>query len=317
MDMALQNSGVGMNGFTRLYYLFKPLLPVRARYALRRVRANYKLCTNKDWPISESAAFPPAGWRGWPGGKQFTIVLTHDVEGQVGLDRVLPLFELEASLGFRSSFNFVPEGEYCVDRTLREKLTSEGFEVGIHDLRHDGSLFASRKNFTNGAKHINRYLAQWKAVGFRAGFMFRNLEWLKDLEIEYDASTFDVDPFEPQPNGLGTIFPMWIPRESGGGYVELPYTLAQDSSLFLILREKTINLWKKKLDWIAINGGMVLLNLHPDYLAFDSTHGKINEFAPALYRELLQYIKDKYSGAYWHALPRDVSRFYRRHVTAA
>ena len=34
------------------------------------------------------------------------------------------------------------------------------------------------------------------------------------LNIAYDASTFDTDPFEPQPDGVNTIFPFWVPRRS-------------------------------------------------------------------------------------------------------
>ena len=47
--------------------------------------------------------------------------------------------------------------------------------------------------------------------------------------------------------------------KNGGhdGYVELPYTLVQDSTLLLFLREKTIAIWKKKLDWVAENPGQM------------------------------------------------------------
>ena len=80
--------------------------------------------------------------------------------------------------------------------------------------------------------------------------MLRNLDWIHDLNIEYDLSTFDTDPFEPQPEGTGTIFPFMVKNSvNGATYVELPYTLPQDSSLFVIMREKTIDIWKKKLDY--------------------------------------------------------------------
>ena len=48
---------------------------------------------------------------------------------------------------------------------------------------------------------INGYAREWGASGFRSGFMLRNLDWLHDLDVQYDASTFDTDPFEPQPDG--------------------------------------------------------------------------------------------------------------------
>jgi peptidoglycan/xylan/chitin deacetylase (PgdA/CDA1 family) len=229
--------------------------------------------------------------------------------------------QLEIDLGFRSSFNFVPEGDYRVPAELREELTDAGFEIGIHDLKHDGRLYRSRREFRQKAARINHYLAEWGAVGFRSAFMLRKLDWLHDLDVQYDASTFDTDPFEPQPQGCQTIFPFWVPRQTGDsisqerstanssstGYVELPYTLPQDSTLFLLLCEKTTDIWRRKLDWIAERGGMALIDTHPDYMALDGSNQKIGEYPIELYRELLDYIRTKYSGEYWPALPRQVA----------
>ena len=79
----------------------------------------------------------PEGWSGWPGGKEFALVLTHDVEGTGGLEKVRELMGLEQELGYRSSFNLIPEGDYRATARLREKLIQSGFEVGVHDLHHD------------------------------------------------------------------------------------------------------------------------------------------------------------------------------------
>ena len=110
--------------------------------------------------------------------------------------------------------------------------------------------------------------------------MHHNLEWIHDLDIEY-ASTFDTDPFEPQSDGVGTIFPFWVSGNSNQkGYVELPYTLPQDFTLFILMKEKNIDIWKQKLDWIAENGGMALVNTHPDYMNFDEADPGEIRFAP-------------------------------------
>jgi hypothetical protein len=63
--------------------------------------------------------------------------------------------------------------------------------------------------------------------------MLRQLDWFHDVEIDYEGSTFDTDPFEPQPDRCQTIFPLFVPDESKTdrlGYVELLYTLPQDST---------------------------------------------------------------------------------------
>ncbi|HUS34012.1 MAG TPA: DUF354 domain-containing protein [Verrucomicrobiae bacterium] len=299
----------------RLYYTLKPYLPWSLRLAVRRrIARRRREMVAESWPINPAASRRPAEWAGWPDGKKFGFVLTHDVEGPTGVDNCKTLAATEQELGFKSCFNFIPQGSYRVSADLRDYLTKNGFEVGVHDLYHDGKLYHSRARFAEHAAEINRYLKEWGAVGFRSGFMLRNLEWIQLLNIKYDASTFDTDPFEPQPDGVDTIFPYWV---CGGqkGYVELPYTLPQDSTLFLVLRERSIDIWKKKLDWIASHGGMALVNVHPDYL---SREGFSESAYPLeLYKELLQYVKVNYSGEYWHALPREIAALVEKTRPAA
>jgi glycosyltransferase involved in cell wall biosynthesis len=296
----------------RLYYRFKPYVPRRLRMEARRILARrQRRLYAQTWPIDEMAGKMPDGWPGWPGGKKFTLVLTHDVEGSIGLGKCRQLMQLERELGFRSSFNFIPEGEYRVSKNLLEELAQNGFEVGVHDLKHDGKLYWQRSEFDESARSINGYLAQWGAHGFRSGFMLHDPECLHELEIEYDASTFDTDPFEPQPYGVGTIFPFWVSRPNGSGYVELPYTLPQDSTMFLVLKETTPDIWKKKLDWIVQRGGMALINVHPDYAGLDGGKLKSWEYPVEFYTQLLKYVTEKYAGDYWQALPHEVAGWYR------
>lgn len=328
----------------RVYYRLKPYLPWSLRIALRRYFARRTRAKSADhWPIDTNASLPPQGWRGWPDSKGFAVILTHDVEGPKGLENCHKLAELEISLGFRSSFNFIPEGSYEVPVALRTWLIERGFEVGVHDLNHDGYLYSSRADFLKKAARINHYINAWNACGFRSGFMLRNLDWIHNLNVSYDSSTFDTDPFEPQPEGASTIFPFWVPppaapphpqadpalpqtAPSGGrsspaavplpsaltpkGYIELPYTLPQDSSLFVLLQEPTNEIWCRKLDWIAAQGGMALLNVHPDYLDFTSTGGA----GPTVrdhYTAFLQYLVQHYRPSYWHGLPLEAANFAR------
>ncbi len=146
--------------------------------------------------------------------------------------------------------------------------------------------------------------------------MQHNLSWMHQIGTEYDASTFDTDPFEPQPDAAGTIFPFWVAGLEGQGYVELPYTLVQDFTLFKVLQEQNIDIWKRKLDWIATNGGMALLNTHPDYMCFQGDIGG-SEYPVSFYEDFLKYARDQYDGDYWAALPREVSRFYTTSLPSA
>lgn len=302
--------------FTRAYYHLKPFVPRSLRWALRRSRAaGTRRRHAAVWPINEAAGKLPDGWPGWPDGKRFAVVLTHDVESQTGVEKVRALAELDMKFGFRSSFNFIPEGGYVVPAALREWLLEQGFEVGVHDLNHDGKLYHSRAGFNHKARRINHYLREWGACGFRSGFMLRQLDWLHELDIEYECSTFDTDPFEPQPTGAHTIFPYWIPGPGNGGetgsrrgYVELPYTLPQDSTMFLLLREPDAEIWRRKTEWIVRRGGMVLMNVHPDYIDLTGT-GSPNTYPSAHYEGFLRWLRDTYQNEAWQVLPREVSRF--------
>ncbi len=296
-----------------LYYTLKPYLPWRLRVAIRRsVATRIRNASGEVWPIQQSSACMPGNWPGWPDGKGFAFVITHDVEGPGGVAKCRRLAELDQSLGFRSAFNFVPKGGYVIPKDLRQWLTELGFEVGIHDLHHDGKLYASREKFKRSAENINQFLSEWGSVGFRSGFMLHRCDWIHDLEIEYDSSTFDTDPFEPQSDGAGTIFPFWVSAiggcESGKGYIELPYTLPQDSTLFLIFREKSPSIWLEKLDWVASHGGMALVNVHPDYIQFPGDAPSERTFPVEHYIGLLEHVRDRHAGACWQALPREVAR---------
>ena len=143
--------------------------------------------------------------------------------------------------------------------------------------------------------------------------MQHNLYWMHELKLKYGTSTFDTDPFEPQPDGVGSIFPFWVKGGSDeAGYVELPYTLPQDHGLFIIMKEKTIDIWKQKLDWIAEQGGMALVNTHPDYMNFRGGTLKLGEYPAQYYEEFLRYIMARYRGKYWHVLPKDMARVWAK-----
>jgi hypothetical protein len=286
--------------------------------ALRRVVANHRRKKYSHiWPIDPSAGKPPKNWPGWPGDKKFALVLSHDVDTQRGHDHCLQLMNIEKELGFRSSFNFVPE-RYTVSKKVRAEIVNNGFGVGVHGLKHDGKLFSSKKIFNKRADRINHYLKQWGTKGFTSPSTHHNLRWMHALDIEFDTSTFDTDPFEPQPDGVATIFPFRVNGKSDtNGFLEMPYTLPQDFTLFIIMREPGVDVWEKKLAWIAEKGGMALLNTHADYMNFEGNTHFPETYPSEYYEGFLRHVKNRYAGQYWQALPEDVARFYRSDVEYA
>lgn len=232
----------------------------------------------------------------FPDNKKTAIILTHDVEDIKGLKNIPKILEVEKKYGFQSSWNIVPY-KYNIDNKIIDYIQSCGCEIGIHGYNHDGKLYYSEKIFEKRTYWINKAIEEYNAVGFRSPLMHRNLYWLQKLNIEYDSSTFDYDPYQPFPGGTGMIFPF-----IAGKFVELPYTLPQDHTLFYVLKVKNIDIWKNKIDWIVKNNGMILLLTHPDYLT-EKNH--LN-----YYEELLSYLKQIKNS--WHCLPKEISFYWKK-----
>ncbi len=301
----------------RVYYRVKPFFPQPLAWVLRKWYSNPdRQKFPLQWPVEPRYALfqrelirqvmlltgynPLRFVNFWPDRKRFALVLTHDVEKMEGQGHVRAVADLEESLGFRSSFNFIPE-RYAIDLELVDDLKRRGFEVGIHGLRHDGKLFLSKSGFDERCDRINACLKEYGAVGFRSPLTHRNPEWMQALKIEYDLSFFDTDPYEPMPGGTMSIFPYFL-----GHFVELPYTLMQDYTLASFLKEETPKFWLDKIEFIEQLNGMALVNSHPDYLRNDRTWN--------VYASFLKSMKEKES--IFHALPRDVARWWRKRSEA-
>jgi peptidoglycan/xylan/chitin deacetylase (PgdA/CDA1 family) len=295
-----------------LYYGLKPLLPRRVQLALRRAYARRQVETTfPAWPAERvlldlrdddlrrrlrngsGPRLPLIGW--WPEGRRFAVILTHDVEGPAGIENIPRVLEIERRHGFVSSWNFCAEW-YSIPGDLFDAVRSAGCEVGLHGIAHDGRLFRDRASFEANLPKIHRYMREWGASGFRSPATHRNADWMPDLECLYDTSFPDTDPFEPQPGGCCSIFPFFI-----DDLVELPITLVQDHTLFEILRDRSVERWVEKSQWIIEHNGLVNLLVHPDYL--------LTEERLALYDEFLGFLASRAGG--WHALPRDVAQWWK------
>jgi peptidoglycan/xylan/chitin deacetylase (PgdA/CDA1 family) len=301
-----------------LYYRVKPLLPRRLQIAMRRLHARRVRRRHEAegafprWPIepvlverfdqhlrqrlraTDADAVPFVAL--WPGRHRFAYILTHDVEGPRGAANIERLLAIERRHGMVSSWNLVVE-DYTVDEAVLAAIAAAGGEIGLHGLTHDGRLFESRASFERQLPEIHRRLEALGAEGFRSPATRRNAAWMPELRAGYDSSFPDTDPFEPQPGGCCSILPYFLEDT-----VELPITLVQDHTLFEILREDDIGLWRDKARWIARHSGLVTVLVHPDYLVDDARLRR--------YDELLSFLRQLDGG--WHALPRDAARWWRR-----
>lgn len=295
----------------RAYYALRPLLPrpvqiaVRRRYARLQARRAFPawpveplLVERRDADLRRRLAATPDGRVAlvnfWPEGRRWAVVLTHDVEGSAGIANIERVREVERRHGFVSSWNFVAE-DYPIPEGLFDRLRADGCEIGLHGIHHDGRLFSSRAAFDRNLPAIRRYLAEWGVVGFRSPATHRNPDWIAELPVLYDSSFPDTDPFEPQSGGCCSILPFRL-----GNVVELPITLVQDHTMWEILRERGIDRWLHKSEWIMRNHGLINVIVHPDYVA--------DPARLELYDRFLAFLAGRPGG--WHALPRDVARWW-------
>jgi len=297
------------------YYLLRPLLPVAIRKHLQRSwLKDWQTLTFPRWPVDttveavleaavgeiiERAGRLPFIWF-WPDGHQACAILTHDVETAKGRDFCGSLIETEQRFGVVSSFEIVPEQRYEVTDDFLSSIRSRGCEICVHDLNHDGRLFTSKELFLERASRINDYAKRFGAVGFRSAVMYRNVDWLQHLSFEYDMSIPNVAHLDPQRGGCCTIMPFEV-----GNLLELPLTTTQDYPLFYNLNRYDIDLWKEQIEIIIRKYGLISFIVHPDYIT--ESRGL------HVYEELLDYIGQlRGSRQVWHALPRDVSRWWRQ-----
>ncbi|MGH9400504.1 MAG: hypothetical protein ACRD2P_00170 [Terriglobia bacterium] len=299
----------------KAYYFVRPLLGVSARRRVQRMGLRgWNNITFPSWPVDTTVerihqkllAFAmrdqglkkiPFIWF-WPEGFRSCAIMTHDVEGSCGRDFCPKLMDLDESYGFYSAFQVVPENRYPVPKSFLDGIVRRGFEVNVHDLKHDGRLYANYAEFLRRAKRINHYVREFGAQGFRSGILYRNADWFTAFEFSYDMSLPNVAHLDPQRGGCCTVMPYFI-----GKIVELPLTATQDYALFHILGDYSLDLWKEQIALILANHGLINFLVHPDYI--------IEPRALGCYKALLGHLAQlKEEGSIWTALPRDVANWW-------
>jgi hypothetical protein len=236
----------------------------------------------------------------WPEGKSSCAIMTHDVETAAGLEWTSQLMDMNDSFHIKSSFQIIPAARYVASREILLAIKDRGFEVNVHDLKHDGHLFDSYKEFQVAASQINEFAARFGSKGFRAGALYRNQEWFDAFRFSYDMSVPNVGHLDPQPGGCCTVMPYFV-----GNVLELPVTTIQDYSLFNVLGTYSQDLWTEQINQIMQQHGLISFIVHPDYLDTPD--------ARAAYTTLLQKLSTlRAEAALWIALPGEVDDWWRQ-----
>ncbi len=302
--------------FRKLYYLLRPLTSLTVRKQIQKFHArNWKKKAFPKWPVditveeicetlllksmeAKGVNSVPFVWF-WPDGATGCMTITHDVETRAGRDRCAKLMDVDDSFGIKAAFGIVPEERYDVSSSLLELMRNRGFDVVIQDLNHDGRLFDNKEEFLRRVKIINRYGREYGVKGFRAAILYRKPEWYDALEFAFDMSVPNVAHLDPQRGGCCTVMPYFI-----GDVLEIPVTTIQDYTLFHVLGERSIDLWKTQVDLILRKNGMTSFIIHPDYVFEHDTL--------SVYEGLLHYLRElREKRLIWSALPAEVDSWWR------
>ena len=299
-----------------IYYSVRPLTTRSFRSYIQKFRASdWQQATFPRWPVDTSVEnifeqlltltlrakdveHIPFVWF-WPNRASGCVLMTHDVEDEEGRDHCLEVLDLDDSFGVKASVQIVPEDRYEVSAEFLSEIRSRGHEICVQDLNHDGRLFDDHDEFRRRATLINRYAKEYGARGFRAAVLYRRPDWFEDLAFSFDMSVPNVARLDPQHGGCCTVMPYFI-----GDLLEIPVTTIQDYTLFNLLDERSIELWKTQVDLILAKHGMASFIVHPDYITEPDTH--------AVYRNLLQWLKqERATRNLWFALPREIDTWWR------
>ena len=109
----------------------------------------------------------------------------------------------------------------------------------------------------------------------------------------------NVAHLDPQRGGCCTVMPYFIGRT-----LELPVTTIQDYTLFHILNDYSIDVWKQQLEATSDRHGLATFIVHPDYLL--ATRARV------AYQALLEHLAHlREQRRTWIPLPRDVARWWQ------
>jgi len=308
---------VVMSALANVYYLIRPVLSVCVRRHLQKMYLKgWDALPFPRWPldcsvdnlfrqllllsVNSNGDEPiPFIWF-WPEGAPSCAIMTHDVETEFGRDFCPKLMDIDDSYGIKASFQVIPEQRYHVTRDYLSSIRERGFEVAVHDLNHDGHLYKDRDQFVERAAKINLYGKEYGAEGFRAAVLYRKQLWYEALSFSYDMSVPNVAHLDPQRGGCCTVMPYFI-----GQILELPVTTTQDYTLFYILDDYSIDLWKRQIELIIEKHGLISFIVHADYM--------LKSRERSVYEALLGYlVRLRDEKGLWVTTPVEVNRWWRQ-----
>lgn len=200
------------------------------------------------------------------------VLLTHDVEDLDDVENIHRVREIEETLGFRSSWNFIVN-DYSWDESLVASLIDKGHEIGWHGFTHDNKLHKYsddkiQNEFSLFKPKMNTYnirggrIPSWKVT---PGLLEKLSEY-----FHYDTSIKSFSDFKNEVQA-GVIFPYRF-----NNILEIPASINFDVPAIL-QRKFNYNLYVQRAKSIAAHSGLVTVLTHPNRFYLHGTSA-LNEY---------------------------------------
>src|SRR5262245_54879875 len=261
----------------------------------------------------------------WPNGTKVAVALSFDVDqettslrdgktspallaqgeygSRAGVPRILKLLDRYA---IQASF-YIPAVSALLHPDDVRRIAEAGHEVGLHGWIHErnSSLAeADEHQLTHRAAAVLENLAGKPPVGLRTAswdFSDATLKIIRHMGLLYDSSRMgDDEPDELMEEGEPT------------GIVELPVEwIKDDYPYFGMDRLSTVRpytapslvgeIWRREFDGAYIEGGLLLLTMHPHIIGHRSRLSVLEE--------LIQYMRSR--AGVWFATHEDIARYVK------
>jgi len=201
-----------------------------------------------------------------------SLLITHDVDTEKGLEKALSLKAVEDKLDLQSTW-FLPSEQYRIPRDIAKSLAA-GSTIGSHDLEHDSRLIHCRDH-GRLVERLRKSKLRLETIFDTEVRCFRSpllqfsswiVSGLKAAGYELDFSLPCWEPVHPQTMGgfgIESVQPFEI-----DGVVEIPLTLFQDHQVLNVMGFNThqaTKFWYEQAELIRSFGGDIVLLVHPDY----------------------------------------------------
>lgn len=258
------------------YNILDSIKRLRQLYRKDLVEITHCRFVELDKILREKLSISPIDW----GGKRGVICLSHDIDNQKDYKYIKETYQLNKKYGVVSSFNFLTDWGYEIEKKLLEEFSDNGFEIGLHGYTHDIAIGIRsedrlRRELSMALKKLDFPVKGYRAPAF--AISRRLLKILKEFGIKYDSSMKTISCYSSQ--SAEVFYPYRYP---GVDIWEVPLTI-QDDRVFRDLHlsnEEAVGVIKELASRIVRIGGVCVINNHPGLI-----QKKIH-----YYQELLEWI---------------------------